>query len=102
PTLAPWSRWSAVLPDQKAGPDHDQFIRSNVDPGPVPIDGADLAFATVTQLSRWIESRKLTSERLTRVYLDRLDRINPKLSCVITLMREQALERARHADAEIT
>ena len=29
-----------------------------------------IAFAPVTQLSRWIESRKLTSERLTNIYLE--------------------------------
>ncbi len=101
PTLAPWSRWSAVLPGQKAGPDDDRFIRSQFDPGPVPKNDADVAFATVTRLSRWIETKKLTSERLTRVYLDRLDRFNPKLRCVITLMREQALEQAKQADGEI-
>ncbi len=101
PVLAPWSRWSAVLPGQKAGPDRDRFVRGQVDPGPVPKDDRDLAFASVTQLSRWIEAKKLTSERLTRVYLERLDRFNPKLRCVITLMREQALGRAKQADAEI-
>lgn len=101
PTLAPWSRWSAVLPGQKAGPDRDRFVASQADSGPVPKNNADLAFATVTQLSRWIEMRNLTSERLTRVYLERLDRFNPKLRCVITLMREQALEQAKQADREI-
>ena len=36
PTLAPWSRWDPVLPGQKAGPERDRFVRSKVDPGPVP------------------------------------------------------------------
>ena len=36
------------------------------DPGPLPTTDADLAFAPLVQLSRWIEQRKLTSERKRR------------------------------------
>jgi Asp-tRNA(Asn)/Glu-tRNA(Gln) amidotransferase A subunit family amidase len=61
----------------------------------------DIAYAPVTELSRWIETRKLTAERLTRIYLDRIDRFDGKLRSVITLLRDQALERAKAADAEI-
>src|SRR5216683_5170794 len=67
PTVAPWSRYNSVLPGQHAGPQRDQFIRSRTDPGPLPANDADIAFAPVTQLSRWIEQRKLTSERLTQI-----------------------------------
>jgi len=101
PGLAPWSRWQAVLPGKKAGPDRGQFIRSKIDPGPLPASDEDLAFAPLTQLSRWIEERQLSSQRLTQVYLDRLGRFNPKLRCVITLTRELALTQARKADEEI-
>ena len=55
----------------------------------------------MTQLSRWIEARQLTSERLTDIYLERLERFDPKLRCVITLTREQALAQAKQADREI-
>src|SRR5207244_7721593 len=67
----------------------------------LPASDEDIAFATVTQLSRWIEQRKLTSERLTQVYLARLERFDPKLRCVITLTRDLALSQARKADQEI-
>jgi Asp-tRNA(Asn)/Glu-tRNA(Gln) amidotransferase A subunit family amidase len=43
----------------------------------------------------------LTSERLTEIYLRRLERFDAKLHCVITLTREHALAQARQADAEI-
>ncbi len=65
-----------------------------------PLD-ADIAFAPVAHLSRWIETRKITSERLTGIYLERIGRFDPKLRCVITLMRDQALAQARKADQEI-
>src|SRR5262245_42262840 len=78
-TVAPWSRWDCALPGQKTGPDRDEFIRTKIDPGPLPAAEQDIAYAPVTRLSRWIENRQLTSERLTNIYLARLERFNPKL-----------------------
>src|SRR5260370_759904 len=101
PTLAPFSRYHSALPGQPSGPQRDQFIRSKIDPGPVPANDADIAFAPVTQLSRWIEQRKLTSERLTQIYLRRIEQFDPKLRCVITLTRNLALAQAKRADEEI-
>jgi Asp-tRNA(Asn)/Glu-tRNA(Gln) amidotransferase A subunit family amidase len=99
--LAPWSRYGCLLPGQKPGPPRDRFIRSHTDPGPLPARDEDLAFASLTQLSRWMEQRKLTSERLTHLYLQRLEQFDPKLRCVITLTREVALTQAKKADEEI-
>src|SRR5437764_1072746 len=59
------------------------------------------AGAPVTRLSRWIESRQLTSERLTNIYLGRVERLDPKIRSIITLTRDHALARAKAADAEI-
>jgi Asp-tRNA(Asn)/Glu-tRNA(Gln) amidotransferase A subunit family amidase len=101
PALAPYSRWDPVLPGQTESPARDRFIRTRNDPGPLPASDEDLAFAPLTQISRWIEQRKLTSERITHLYLERLERFNPKLRCVITLTREFALTQARNADQEI-
>jgi Asp-tRNA(Asn)/Glu-tRNA(Gln) amidotransferase A subunit family amidase len=99
--LAPWSTVRAVQPGMSSGPARDRFIRSHIDPGPLPSSDDDIAWAPVTRLSRWIEQRKLTSERLTGIYLERLRRYDPKLRCVITLTAELALEQARRADSEI-
>jgi Asp-tRNA(Asn)/Glu-tRNA(Gln) amidotransferase A subunit family amidase len=99
--VAPWSRYSAELPGQKAGPAREQFVRSKTDPGPLPASDADIAYAPVTKLSRWIEQRQLSSVRLTEIYLRRLEQFNPKLRCVITLTRDLAMKQARAADAEI-
>ena len=101
PALAPWSQWKAALPGEDAGPKRSRFVRSKIDPGPLPENSEDIAFAPLTQLARWIEERQLTSETLTNLYLERLDRFNPKLRCVITLARERALAEAKQADREI-
>lgn len=101
PTLGPASHWDPILPGQESAADHDQFVRSDSDPGALPARDEDIAFAAVTRLSRWIEQRKLTSDRLTNIYLDRLQRYDPRLRCVITLTRDLALKQARQADSEI-
>jgi Asp-tRNA(Asn)/Glu-tRNA(Gln) amidotransferase A subunit family amidase len=99
-TLAPYSTWNPVLPGT-APPQAGPFVRSGRAPGPLPGNDADIAYAPVWRLSRWIEARELTSERLTRIYLERIARFDPKLRCVITLMREPALAEAQQADREI-
>ncbi len=99
--MAPWSRWDPVLPGTQQLPARSEFVRSDNDPGPLPANDEDIAFANVTQLSRWIEGRKLTSERLTNIYLARLEKYNPTLRCVITLTKDHALQQAKQADQEI-
>jgi len=103
--VAPATRWDPLLPGlagtAQAGPQHDRFVRSPAADLPLPANDPDIAFAPLAQLSRWVESRRITSERLTSIYLDRLERFDPKLRCVITLTRDRALQQARQADREI-
>jgi Asp-tRNA(Asn)/Glu-tRNA(Gln) amidotransferase A subunit family amidase len=101
PAVAPWSRWDPVLPGEKRGPERDRFIPSAIDPGKLPAMDDVIAFAPLSQLSRWIKQRKLTSDRLTRIYLERLEKFDPRLRCVITITRELALAQAKKADTEI-
>ena len=98
--LAPATKWNPALPEIAIGSE-DRFVRSKGDAGPLPTDEREIAFAPVTKLSRWIETRQITSERLTGIYLDRLQRFDARLRCVITLTRELAMEQARQADREI-
>lgn len=61
----------------------------------------DLAFATVDQLAALLRERRVTSRQLTELSITRLKKYDPVLHCVITLLEEQALATADHADAEI-
>jgi len=101
-TVAPATQWNPALPGlvtiRHSG---NNFVRSSDPDVPLPDSESAIAFAPVWQLSRWIESRKLTSTRLTEIYLRRLERYNAQLRCVITLTREHALVQARRADDEI-
>ena len=99
--VAPYSHWDPILPGQKRGPGRERFVRSASEPGELPARDEDIAFSPVWKLSRWIETKKITSERLTNIYLQRLEKFNSTLRCVITLTRDLALAQAKKADAEI-
>jgi Asp-tRNA(Asn)/Glu-tRNA(Gln) amidotransferase A subunit family amidase len=99
--VAPYSHWDPILPGMNRGPERERFLRSSNEAGALPARDEDIAFAPVWKLSRWIETRKITSERLTKIYLERLERFNGKLRCVITLTSELAMAQAKKADAEI-
>jgi Asp-tRNA(Asn)/Glu-tRNA(Gln) amidotransferase A subunit family amidase len=99
--VAPYSHWDPILPGQKRGPERERFVRNSNDAGALPAKDEDIAFAPVWKLSRWMETRKISYERLTKIYLERLERFNGKLRCVITLTRELALAQAKKADTEI-
>lgn len=100
-TDAPATLWNPMLPGIPPVPLRDRFVRSNAGNPSLPASDVEIAFAPVTQLSRWIESRKLTSERLTNIYLSRIERLDPKIRSIITLTKDHALARAKAADAEI-
>jgi hypothetical protein len=85
PTLAPATKWNPVLPGLSSGPSRDHFVLSGTDAGPLPSKDEEIAFAPVTKLSRWIEGRELTSERLTNIYLKRIGKFDSRLRCIITL-----------------
>jgi Asp-tRNA(Asn)/Glu-tRNA(Gln) amidotransferase A subunit family amidase len=101
PSVAPATQWNPVLPGQTVSPTRDAFVRSAGDAGPLPASDADIAFSPVTKLSRWIEQKALTSERLTNIYLHRIEQFDPRLRSVITLTKDAALAQAKRADAEI-
>lgn len=68
---------------------------------PVPSELEEMAFYPLTHLSRFIRTRKVTSQQLTEMYLRRLKRYDPYIHCVVTLTEEFALTQAKRADDEM-
>lgn len=67
----------------------------------VPEDLQEIAFFTIPQLASLIKHKKITSEALTQLYIDRIKRYDGQLQSVITLTEDLALKQARQADQEI-
>jgi Asp-tRNA(Asn)/Glu-tRNA(Gln) amidotransferase A subunit family amidase len=101
PDVAPATVWTPSHIDTHPAPTRDVFVRSRASASPLPTSDADIAFAAVTDLSRWIEEKQITSDRLTRIYLQRIDALDPTLRAVITMTADHALAQAKQADAEI-
>ncbi len=99
-SVAPATRFDPRLPDWKpvrAGPFRPvKLVRS-----PLPERDDDIAYAPVTALATWIKARRLSSTRLTQIYLDRIARIGPKLECFAKVTAKLALAQAKRADREI-
>ncbi len=102
-SVAPATVWHPLLPGRQlaASAQGSRFVPTSLAPRSLPDSDADIAFAHLLQLSQWLKSRQITSERLTKIYLSRLQQYDPELHCVITLTPELALDQARKADAEI-
>jgi hypothetical protein len=66
-----------------------------------PASDDDLAFMTVTELGPMLRDGQVTSTELTHLYLDRIQRYDPALRCVISITRDLALGQAERADREL-
>lgn len=69
--------------------------------GPVPTDPETIAYLPAHRLSALIKAKKLTSTQLTRIYLDRMKRLDPTLLCAVTIMEDSAMKEAAQMDAEL-
>jgi len=63
-------------------------------------EGDDLAKITISEASRRLRSKEVTSTQLTQACLDRIKTYNPKINAYITVMHEEALGRAAQLDNE--
>ena len=54
--------------------------------------------STLAELSSALESKKISSEELTRVYIERCKKHNVSLNCFITITEDEAIKKAKIAD----
>ncbi len=62
---------------------------------------ADLIDRPFAEIARDLRGHRVSSVELTEAYLDRIQRVEPKVHAIITLAAEEALADARAADKEI-
>ncbi len=89
------------IPGAGYPPQADRVRLSRLEPEPLPTADADIAYASVRAQAHWIESRQLTSRRLTDIYLERIQRLAPRLFCYITVTAEAARAQAAESDREL-
>jgi aspartyl-tRNA(Asn)/glutamyl-tRNA(Gln) amidotransferase subunit A len=63
--------------------------------------GEEIFYLSVSDLAKRIESKKLSPVELTQAYLDRSEKLGPRLNAYARLTPEIALEQAKAAEKEI-
>ena len=61
----------------------------------------DLCYTPATELLPMLRTKALSPVELTRAVIDRIERLNPKVNAVCTLLAETALADARRAEDAI-
>ncbi|MBS2026590.1 MAG: amidase [Deltaproteobacteria bacterium] len=61
----------------------------------------DVFAATALEQAALIRARSISSEELTRAYLERIERMNPRLNAFVSLFQRRALAAARSKDAAL-
>jgi Asp-tRNA(Asn)/Glu-tRNA(Gln) amidotransferase A subunit family amidase len=79
----------------------NKLIFSNYTSVKLPANINELAFYSIGELAQLIKTRKISSVKLTRFFIDRLKKFSPNLFNVITITEERAYAEAEKADLEI-
>ena len=61
-------------------------------------DQPDICFLTAVEMAALIRRGKLSARETMAAHLKQIERINPKVNAIVTLVAEQAIENARKAD----
>ncbi len=63
--------------------------------------GEDTLYLPVHELSKLLKRKKISPVKLTEAYLNRIEKISPKLNAFVTVTSDLALQQARQAEKEI-
>ena len=65
------------------------------------VNQQDLCFLPAVELVRLIKGRHVSAVEVMRAHLEQIERFNPRINAIVTLLPERALESARTVDAGI-
>jgi amidase len=61
----------------------------------------EIWFLTATELARCIRAKDLSAKEVMEAHLAQIERVNPKVNAIVTLLPEKALEQASAADENL-
>ncbi len=59
---------------------------------------SEICFLTATELARRIRRKDLSAREVLAAHLRQIERVNPKVNAIVTLVAEQAVEQAKRLD----
>ncbi len=67
--------------------------------GPMPAaQMPDICFLSAVEMTQMISRKKLSARETMDAHLKQIERVNPKVNAIVTLVAEQAMEKAGQAD----
>src|SRR5580700_3576769 len=60
--------------------------------------GTDICFMSATEMADQIRRKKLSARETMEAHLKQIERVNPRVNAIVTLVAEQAVSNARKAD----
>ena len=64
-------------------------------------DEKEIAFLSISKLAYLIKNKLISSEKLTKIYLNRIKKYNKDLNVIVTLTENLAIKQAKKADLEL-
>lgn len=64
------------------------------------MSASELCFLTATELAGRIRRREVSCREALEAHLEQIERLNPQVNAIVTLVAERAIDQARRADAE--
>lgn len=58
----------------------------------------ELCFMSAVEMAQWIRARKLSARDALSAHLKQIERVNPKVNAIVTLVTEMAMQAAAEAD----
>ncbi len=67
-------------------------------PTPLAAQSPDICFLSAVEMAEMIRRKKLSAREVLAAHLKQIERMNPKVNAIVTLVAEQATENATKAD----
>lgn len=99
--VAPAFVFEALLPGMRVAPARVPLTPLEFAAARRPDDLTSLHSADLPTLAALVRTRAVSCRELVDLFLARLEELDPKLRCVVTLLPERARESARVLDAEL-
>src|SRR5262245_50520474 len=69
-------------------------------PAPAAVD--EICFLTATDMALKIRRKEISAREIMTAHLRQIERVNPSVNAIVTLVADQAMEQARKADEALT
>ena len=65
------------------------------------MSNSEICFMTAVELARHIRTKTLSVREVMEAHLAQIERVNPKVNAIVTLLADRAMEDANAADEAI-